>query len=275
MGTSLVCIQGEWSNIADGRIKGRLATQAAGSAAESVDNPLYARAARAPRPWGVTALFAEHTGNHSPLEVDWPLDSRLPLPSMRPSTVKEATLVAPDLGVPAPVPAPVNTQVAELVREEREAPASPRFSTFWELCLGVNRRESAALAAAGNGATSEIPLDGTEIRKLLGTLWFRTVFAQFSREWRNRMLDVLSSTVPIPNHLVRSGRRTVRLNELTHEEITQLPTETILPETVRTDVQLLIVVGSLWTAEAITRFEFVDAPPVKASKRLFSLAAFR
>ena len=42
-GTSLVCIQGDWSNIADGTIKRRLGTWAAAEAEQSVYNPLYAR----------------------------------------------------------------------------------------------------------------------------------------------------------------------------------------------------------------------------------------
>jgi hypothetical protein len=79
VGTSLVCIQGDWSNIADGKIKRRLGTWAAGDAEESVYNPLYARPSHTPRPWGVTALFAEHTGIHDPLDVDWPLDGRVSL----------------------------------------------------------------------------------------------------------------------------------------------------------------------------------------------------
>ena len=62
-GTSLVCIQGDWSNVADAKIKGRLSALAVGSQADSPYTPLYARSLRAPRPWGVTALFAEHTGH--------------------------------------------------------------------------------------------------------------------------------------------------------------------------------------------------------------------
>ncbi len=74
VGTSLVCIQGPWSNVADAKIKSGLAAHAVttGSAAY---NPLYARAFQMPQPWGVTALFAEHTGNHPPIDVNWSLES--------------------------------------------------------------------------------------------------------------------------------------------------------------------------------------------------------
>ena len=72
VGTSLICIQGQWSNIVDGRLKGGLAALATAGAINATYNPLHAFAAGAPKPWGITALFAEYTGNHSPLEIDWP-----------------------------------------------------------------------------------------------------------------------------------------------------------------------------------------------------------
>ena len=71
VGTSLVCIQGDWSNIVDAGIKGGLATLATAGVRESNYTPLYARAPETPRPWGVTALFAEDTGAHVPLDIDW------------------------------------------------------------------------------------------------------------------------------------------------------------------------------------------------------------
>ena len=62
-GTSLICIQGDWSNVVDAKIKGRMAT-AMGPDSKSPYSPLYARAVGTPKPWGVTALFAEYTGTH-------------------------------------------------------------------------------------------------------------------------------------------------------------------------------------------------------------------
>ena len=61
-GTSLVCIQGDWSNVVDGKIKAELAALALGGAKEGPYNPLYARAARVPRPWGLTTLFSGTPG---------------------------------------------------------------------------------------------------------------------------------------------------------------------------------------------------------------------
>jgi cell division GTPase FtsZ len=280
-GTSLVCIQGEWSNIVDGKIKGRLATMAARGPAESTYVPLYARAACAPRPWGVTALFAEHTGNHAPLEIDWPLDSRVSLPARFHSNANEPVAVAAAADAVPMVAAPVTVQAAPVAaaaepEHGEPAPQLPRgFPTFWELCLGVNRRDAAALAIAGNGAASTIPVEGAELRKLLGTVWFRSVFAQLSQPWRERLLDVLVQSGPIANRVVRSGRRTAKVSELAYEELRQVPGETILPDAVRADVQLLIVAGALWGPDAIKRFAFEDQPQADQSKGLFSFVAFR
>ena len=269
-GTSLVCIQGDWSNVVDGRIKGRLAAMAAGNAAESTYVPLHARPAHAPRPWGVTMLCAEYTGNHAPLEIAWPLDSRVSLPTRIQSATPEPVPVVVAAAVAAPVapPAPIRASI-------EPPPAARTFSTFRELCLGVNRSDVAALAIAGNGASSSIPIDLAELRKLLGTVWFRTVFTQLSQPWRDRMLDILLQSGPIPNHVVRAGRRTARINELTYEELRQVPIETILPDAVRGDVQLLIAVGTLWGADAIARFTFAEEPQEEHSKKLFSFVGFR
>ena len=268
-GTSLVCIQGDWSNVVDGRIKGRLAAMAAGNAAENTYVPLHARPAHAPRPWGVTMLCAEYTGNHAPLEIAWPLDSRVSLPTRIQSATPEPVPVVAAAAVATPVapPAPIRASI--------EPSPARTFSTFRELCLGVNRSDVAALAIAGNGASSSIPIDLAELRKLLGTVWFRTVFTQLSQPWRDRMLDILLQSGPIPNHAVRAGRRTARISELTYEELRQVPIETILPDAVRGDVQLLIAVGTLWGPDAIARFTFAEEPQEEHSKKLFSFVGFR
>jgi cell division GTPase FtsZ len=263
VGTSLICIQGDWSNIADGKIKRRLGTWAAGDAQNGVYTPLYARSSNAPRPWGVTALFAEHTGTHDPLDVDWPLDNRVSFsPAVR-GVARERVAVAAE-------PGPIEVVVA---LEPPHVPAV--FQTFRDLCLGVNRRDAAAIAIAGNGATSEIPLVCTEVRKLLGTVWFRSVFAQLSQDWRDRLLETLLQSSPIPDHTVRIGRHNARLSETPYEELKRGVTETVLPDAIRADLQLLVGVGTLWGTEAIKRFEFAPFPARESSGRLFSLAAFK
>ncbi|MGH9197475.1 MAG: hypothetical protein ACRD1T_17245, partial [Acidimicrobiia bacterium] len=164
VGTSLVCIQGDWSNVVDGKIKGRLAALALGGAADSPYNPLYARAFHTPRPWGVTALFAEYTGSHAPLEIDWTVDRKAsPRVSVQ-SDVREFVTV--------------NRAASDVVPSgdvaEPRSNGGRAFSTFWEFALALNRLDPAALRLAGDGAESGIRIDGIELRKLLGTFWFRS-----------------------------------------------------------------------------------------------------
>ena len=107
-GTSLVCIQGDWSNLVDAKIKGGLAA-AMGVDASSPYSPLYARAVGLPRPWGVTALFAEYTGTHQPLDVDWSLERGVRTPpnalrgAVEPSAIEDTPPVAAAPAPPLPV----------------------------------------------------------------------------------------------------------------------------------------------------------------------------
>jgi hypothetical protein len=130
------------------------------------------------------------------------------------------------------------------------------------------------LAIAANGATSEIPLTCAEVRKLVGTVWFRSVFAQLSQEWQARLMDTLLQSSPLPDHMVRIGRHDLHVSQTTYEQLKRVATDTVLPDAVRADLQLLVAVGTLWGAEAIKRFEFAQLPSRGSSSRLFSLAAF-
>ena len=100
-GTSLICIEGDWSNLVDAQIKGRVAV-AMGDDARSPYSPLYARVVGMPRPWGVTALFAEHTGPQQPPQIDWSLEGgmRTTATVVEPAAAEDtprvaATIVAP------------------------------------------------------------------------------------------------------------------------------------------------------------------------------------
>ena len=249
-GSSLVCIQGDWSNVVDGKIKGGLASLALRGSAESPYNPLYARAAGVPRPWGITALFGEYTGHHRPLEIDWTAEKRAPIRyAFQSDPEPDRVPLSPpsDAPEPAPVVAPPATA---------NAPAAvPSFVTFWDFARAINRSEPAALGLAGNGADSQIPIDPFELRKLLGTFWFRSVFPRLSAAWQRRMLDVLVGHVSIANHVIRTGRRSVHLSELSDEQRRQLVTDSALTEAVRADLQLLTTVAKLWGEAAVERFE--------------------
>jgi cell division GTPase FtsZ len=268
-GTSLICIQGLWSNVVDAKIKGRLGYLASAGAADSPYTPLYARAIHTPKPWGVTALFAEHTGTHPPLEIAWTIDQQAPKPT--PVLVGAGEVDAPPAADRPPEP-------IELPRLEpapaASADATAGFKSFWAFALALNRGDAAALALAGDGSTTEIPIDGVELRKLLPTVWFRSVFSLLSHRWRDRLFATLLESVPLRNHAIRCGRRDVPIEEASYAQLREAATRTDLPDAVRSDVQVLIAVGRLWGEEAVRQCRFVgDSTP--AAPRVSVMHALR
>jgi hypothetical protein len=263
-GTSLVCIQGDWSNLVDAKIKGRLAA-AMGRDAASPYSPLYARAVGLPRPWGVTALFAEYTGTHQPLDVDWSLErgARTLPPAPRgvvePSAIEDVLPVAAEAPAAATVLVTADHVAAPGLEAAPEAPASP-FATFWEFAVALNRSNPDALALADNGAAASVPIDAMELRRLLGTIWFRSVLTRLSRDWRERLLETLITSAAVPDHLVRFGRKTAHLRELSYEQLQEIRARTLLPDEVQSDLDLLVTVGRFWGPDAVQRFQFVAVP---------------
>ena len=264
VGTSLVCIQGPWSNVADAKIKSGLAAHATASGAGAY-NPLYARESHMPRPWGVTALFAEYTGSHPPIDVDWSLES--PASAIG---VRARPHVAEDN---APPQAPASPTLTEQV--VHRDPSS--FGNFWELALAINRSEPSALEVAQNGASGSVNVDAADLRKLLGTVWFRSVFPRLSSAWRERLLGVLVDSLVIPNHLLKLGRREVRLSDLRLAELKELFSKSSVSEAVQGDVRLLMAVGNLWGAESLAQIHFSDDPPTPelSSKLTLMIQGFR
>ena len=130
---------------------------------------------------------------------------------------------------------------------------------------------------ARDGANDGMAIEVTELRKLLTTFWVRSLFPRFSSAWRDRMLNVLVQNVAIPNCALRLGRRSFALSKASHDDLKQVVTETIFPDAVRNDLQLLIAVGTLWGEDALRRFEFTRAPEddVKPSRLGSLLHAFR
>jgi cell division GTPase FtsZ len=264
-GTSLICIQGEWSNVVDARIKGRLATLAMGGQAEAAYTPLYARAVYSPRPWGVTMLLAEHTGAHQPLDVDWSFARQSQQASLQAGTVDRQRRIdaLSDDAFPAPseaspaVPSPPDQASPALVgatRPERTKTAVP-FANLLEFAVAVNRADPAALALARDGAC-EIPIDGADVRKLLGTLWFRGVVTHLSADWRTRLFDALRASAEIPNHVVRLGRQQARVSELGDAQLREVAASRALPDAVRQDVELLAAIARVWGEDALRNLQF-------------------
>jgi len=263
-GTSLVCIQGDWSNVVDGKIKAELASRALGGAREGPYNPLYARAARVPRPWGLTTLFSEYTGNHQALDVDWSAEKKASLRAgLQPDP--EPVLVEP-ARAREPVPA------ARAIKPVAPAPApATTVASFWDFALAINRSDAAALKQAANGLQPDIPIDVGELRKLLSTFWFRSVFSRLSPAWRDRLLAVLVEQVTIPNYTIKTGRRTVHLSELTDAQRRQVLTTANLPDAIRADFQLVVMVAMLWGEEAVKRLALTPASDAPGASTLSSL----
>ena len=271
-GTSLICIQGDWSNVADSRIKGGLATLAAAGAATAPYNPLYTRAARAPKPWGVTALFAEFTGVHPPIDIDWSLDGDDPQrvdidlrrqPAMAPGPVETVSVtrqeetpradVAPDTHVPSAA-----------------APA-PAFASLWEFAVAVNRSNPVALALAQDVIPATMPIEGAEVRRLLATVWFRTVVPRLSSAWRSRLLDAFVTGATVTDYVVRMDRRSLPLSQLTYRQLQTLSGKLSVPDVVRPDLDLLVAIGRLWGEDAVARVRFTDVPHDRETSRLSTL----
>ena len=270
VGTSLICIQGQWSNVADAKIKSLLAGQA-GAADSEAYNPLYARAFHTPKPWGVTALFAEHTGHHAPLDISWSLEqepSTEPAPSLvgdlerRDVHVESAPFVVPaDADVDRPAVTGCVEPAAVIASFPTESPfaKAPTFASFWDLALAMNRSDPAALLVAQKDSDADVPVDAAELKKLLSTVWFRAVFQRLSAAWRERLLDVMVSNVVVPNHQLRLGRRDIHLRDLGHAQVKESLSRSSLSEAVRADLHLLMAIGNLWGPDSLTRLHFADA----------------
>jgi cell division GTPase FtsZ len=261
-GTSLICIQGPWSNIADAKIKSGIAAQAT-AAGSTAYNPLYARAPQMPQPWGVTALFAEDTGTHPPIDVDWSLEPNSTVSPGRSAPVADynappRTDITADPPPSPPAPSPAR----------RPADPPPPLESFWDLALAINRSEPSALEIANNGASGSVRVDPADVRKLLATVWFRSVFPRLSNAWRERLLNVLVDSVVVPNHLLKLGRREVRIRDIGLAELKELFSKSSVSEGVRGDVRLLLAIGNLWGQESLSRLQFADGSPAESSSKL-------
>jgi cell division GTPase FtsZ len=259
-GTSLICIHGDWSNVVDSRIKGGLAASATAGAAASPYSPLYTRVAHSPKPWGVTGLFAEFTGVHAPVDVEWPLERdavdaayRVLVDDDRLKARRTEAITDASFEVEKPQAAPPV--------DEKTRPSRPPFATLWELAVAVNRSDPAALAVAGNGANAAITVEGAEVKKLLRTVWFRTVAPQLSEDWKARILDAFVGDVLLPDHIVKVGRQPMQLSELTYAQLREVAARFSIPDTIRPDLDLLITIGRLWGGDAVERVRFSDALP--------------
>jgi hypothetical protein len=179
----------------------------------------------------------------------------------------EASIVSlPASTEPPPAPPP----------DDRRPARAPAFNGIWELARALNRADRSALAIAAEDEPRPIPVDGLEVRKLLGTFWFRSVFPLFSVAWRERLLTALVATVVVPNHVVRIGRQVTPVNELGHEQIKAIADNPLMRSEAGADLRLLSAIGSLWGADALTRVHFGEVVnPAEPSRFATLLSGFR
>jgi cell division GTPase FtsZ len=267
-GTSLVCIQGDWSNLADAKIKTGIASLALGNVPGARYNPLYARGIHTPRPWGVTALFTEYTGVHESLPLEWtvkpsPVNSRLTTngTAVEPGLNGEAIAGGPSAAGAHRFP----SLAIQPVNDVAPGPVAP-FATIGDFAKALNRLDPVALELAAGEPLPDIIIDGPAVTKLLGTIWFRSIFPRLSSSWRELMLAALAESVVIPNHALPRGRGFVRLADASYDELRDIAAKTPATGAAGTDLQLLLAIMRLWGDEARRRLHFVDAPGPSPSR---------
>jgi hypothetical protein len=146
----------------------------------------------------------------------------------------------------------------------------PPFETTWDFVKALTQADRTALEIAAGAVRADLPIDSATVRKLLATSWFRSVFPLLSDAWRGRMLDALSE-IDVGNHPLRLGRRTVRLADLSYEQLRDISGQTVVPGMAGSDLQLLLAIGQLWGETAFQRLRFVEIADPSAAPGLGSL----
>jgi cell division GTPase FtsZ len=268
VGTSLICIQGDWSNLADASIKGGLATLALADTRGRPYNPLYARAT--PKPWGVTALFTEFTGVHEPIALDWTTEKARLADAHGTAPVDTVDVLAPSAAPIESLPWRPSAVVNELASGTEPKPVSAPdpdqpvgrpFDSVWDFVKALTRSDRLALEMAAGAPPADLPVDSATVRRLLATSWFRTVFGLLSDSWRGHMLDTLNEGLVIPNHALRLGRHNVCLADLSYAQVREISAQTLVRGAAGADLQLLLAIGQLWGESALRRLRFVAIEP--------------
>jgi hypothetical protein len=129
--------------------------------------------------------------------------------------------------------------------------------------VAVNRADPAALAVARDDADG-IAIDGADVKKLLGTLWFRGVVTQLSAAWRSSLFDALRASAEFPDHTVMVGRRRARLSELGSAQLREAASRRSPQDAIRQDAELLADVARIWGDDALRHLQFREVAPLAA-----------
>jgi hypothetical protein len=261
-GTSLVCIQGDWSNLVDAKIKSEIAARALGNVRDARYNPLYAHAVHTPRPWGVTALFTEYTGVHEPMPLVWTSKPSFP----EPRTTTDSTLVEQNVNRAAIVAEPAGA---------RARAAGAAFASVGDLAKALNRLDPIALEVAARDPQPEIVIEGAAVRKLVGAPWFRSIFPKLSSSWRERLLGALADSILIENHVLSGGRQPIYLADGSYDDLKSIAARTGVTGAAAADLNLVLSVVGLWGEDARRRLRFVDVGTPERSSGLGALFGVR
>jgi hypothetical protein len=214
-------------------------------------------------------LMAEYTGTHPPLEIDWSFARETQPQAIAALNASQKIWhepAAPVLSAAFERPAAKDTKLPARpgsTPRAASAAAAP-FANLWEFAVALNRSEPAAVAVASDSVSCPIQIDGADVKKLLGTMWFRSVAPRLSSAWRARLLDALRGTLEVPNHVVKVGRLQARLSELGLAQLREASTSLSLPDAVRPDLELLVTIGRVWGEEALRQCQFSEVPEQKA-----------
>jgi hypothetical protein len=153
--------------------------------------------------------------------------------------------------------------------------AAPLFATIGDLARALNRRDPVALEVAARDPERGILVEGAAIRKLVGAIWFRSIFSNFSAAWRERLLDALAASVVISNHLLLHGRQPVHLADGSYDDLKTIAASLAVSGEAGADLHLVLTIVSLWGEDARSRLQFVDVAAPERSSRLGTLFGMR
>jgi len=226
-----------------------------------------------PRPWGVTMLLSEYTGNHAPLDIDWSFASARVSTHLehlgRPQGMADRLVAKNPAALPVPA-ASMGPAARRAASPREKANAERPFANLLEFAAAVNRSNPIALAMA-EADQCDFPIDGADVRKLLGNLWFRTVVASLPHAWRIRLLDALRSSLELPNHTVKLGRQSAHLSELAYAQLCEAATNPSLSDAIRSDLEFMVTIGRVWGNDAPRQFRYRDVAVSARAPRFASL----
>ena len=241
-----MCIQGDWSNLADAKIKSGIAALALGAPPVPGTTLCTSRAIQTPRPWGITALFTEYTGVHEPLAFEWAVKPSLPNLRVKTSDAHSERVIAAQKVVAAEevvgeprgddaVAAVTPVAPVEVPGRIERSPGSP-FATVADFARALNRLDPIALELAAGDPVPDMSIEGLAVKQLLGTFWFRSIFPRLSPSWRERLLDAFATNVVIPNHVLWRGRQAVHFADASYDELKEIASKAIVNGAAGTDL---------------------------------------